>query len=484
MNILNLRQQTDSKNESHAAKFRNQHALVIGSSIAGLTAARVLADHFGRVTIVDRDQLPEQPTYRKGVPQGRQPHAILLGGLRVLEQQFPGIKEELYAAGAIPLNLGSDVLIHLLGRWRVRYPSAYTVLAVTRPLLEETIRRRLAANPRITFVQGAEATGLCTDEAKTRATGVKLRSRGRGALQIEADLVVAATGRGSRASEWLTELGFPAPRETVVDAKAGYATRVYRFPHPPTYDWKAMYLQPLAPNQQRGAILMKVEDDQWQATLIGMAGDYPPTDEDAFLAYARTLPEPDFINAIQSAEPISPIWGYRRMENRLRHFEELPRYLENFLVCGDAVYAFNPAYGQGMSVAAIASMKLDNHLRQQQGELTGLAARFQKGLIEVIDSPWQLATGQDRDWQNGPDASSDRLTRLVQGYFRRVLATMMHDATVAEVFLAVQQMLVPPSRLFYPDILWRTLRPHGRTVPKSTVPSGESAVSTAANLPV
>jgi 2-polyprenyl-6-methoxyphenol hydroxylase-like FAD-dependent oxidoreductase len=370
-----------------------------------------------------------------------------------------------------------------LGRWRVRYPSAYTVLAVTRPLLEETIRRRLAANPRVTFVQGAEATGLCTDEAKTRATGVKLRSRGRGALQIEADLVVAATGRGSRASEWLTELGFPAPRETVVDAKAGYATRVYRFPHSPNYDWKAMYLQPLAPNQQRGAILMKVEDDQWQATLIGMAGDYPPTDEDAFLAYARTLPEPDFINAIQSADPISPIWGYRRMENRLRHFEELPRYLENFLVCGDAVYAFNPAYGQGMSVAAMASMKLDNHLRQQQGELTGLAARFQKGLIEVIDSPWQLATGQDRDWQNGPDASTDRMTRLVQGYFRRVLATMMHDATVAEVFLAVQQMLVPPSRLFYPDILWRTLKPRGHINPKSTVPSGESAPSAAANLP-
>jgi 2-polyprenyl-6-methoxyphenol hydroxylase-like FAD-dependent oxidoreductase len=482
MNILNFRQQTDSKSESHTAKFRDQHALVIGSSIAGLTAARVLADHFGRVTIVDRDQLPEQPAYRKGVPQGRQPHAILLGGLRVLEQQFPGITEELYAAGAIPLNLGSDVLIHLLARWRVRYPSAYTVLAVTRPLLEETIRRRLAANPRITFVEGVEATGLCTDEARTRATGVKLRSRSEGVMQIEADLVVAATGRGSRASEWLAELGFAAPRETVVDAKVGYATRLYRFPHPPA-DWKAMYLQPLAPNQQRGAILMKVEDDQWQATLIGMAGDYPPTDEASFLAYARTLPEPDFINAIQSAEPLSPIWGYRRTENRLRHFEELPRYLENFLVCGDAVYAFNPAYGQGMSVAAIASMKLDNHLRQQQGELTGLAARFQKGLMAVIDSPWQLATGQDRDWQNGPDAPTDRLTRLVQGYFRRVLATMMHDASVAETFLAVQQMLVPPSRLFYPDVLWRTLRPRGRTNPKSTVPSAESAVSTAANLP-
>jgi 2-polyprenyl-6-methoxyphenol hydroxylase-like FAD-dependent oxidoreductase len=484
MNILNFRQQTDSKSESHTAKFRNRHALVIGGSIAGLTAARVLADHFGRVTIIDRDQLPEQPAYRKGVPQGRQPHVILLGGLRVLEQQFPGITEELYAAGAIQLNLGSDVLIHLLGRWRVRYPSAYTVLAVTRPLLEGTIRRRLVANPRITFVQGAEATGLCTNETRTRATGVKLRSRDRGAMQIEADLVVAATGRGSRVSNWLAELGFPTPRETVIDAKAGYATRYYRFPHPPAYDWKGMYLQPLAPDQQRGALFIKVEDDQWQATLMGMAGDYPPTDEDGFLAYARTLPVPDFINAIQSAEPISPIWGYRRMENRLRHFEELPRYLENFLVCGDAVYAFNPAYGQGMSVAAIASMKLDTYLRQQQGELTGLAARFQKGLIDVIDAPWQLATGQDRYWQDGPDAPTDRLTRLVQGYFRRVLTTMMHDAVVAEAFLAVQQLLVPPSRLFYPDILWRTLRPHGRTIPESTAPSAPSSVAMTADLPV
>ncbi len=483
MITLNANEQAQNKSLGRNPGANNRHALVIGGSIAGLTAARVLTDHFDHVTIVERDQLSEQPIYRKGVPQGRQPHAILLGGLRVLEQQFPGITEQLEVAGAVPLNLGADVLIHLLGRWRVRYPSAYTVLAVTRPLLEGTIRRRLAANPRLTFVQGVEATGLCTDEARTRVTGVQLRRRGGEAMQIEADLVVAATGRSSRASEWLTALGFPAPRETVVDAKPGYATRLYRFPKPPAFDWKAMYLQPLAPDQQRGAIFMKVEDEQWQATLIGMAGDYPPTDEDAFLEYARTLPVPEFLNAIQSAEPISPIWGYRRMENRLRHYEDLPRYLENFLVCGDAVYAFNPAYGQGMSVAAIASMKLDDCLQRQGADLTGLAARFQKELIKVIDAPWQLATGQDRDWLKGTDASSDRLARLVQGYFRRVLETMMHDAKVAEAFLAVQQMLTLPTRLFYPDVLWRTLRPRNRTLPAFKTPADTPAISTPADLP-
>jgi 2-polyprenyl-6-methoxyphenol hydroxylase-like FAD-dependent oxidoreductase len=474
MTTLSTTPETEAASRASSTQSGHRRALVVGGSIAGLTAARVLTEHFDSVTVVERDQLPEQPVHRKGVPQGRQPHAILLGGLRVLEKQFPGITEELHEAGAVPLNLGSDVRIHLLGRWRVRYPSAYTVLAVTRPLLEGTIRRRLAADPRITFMRGAEATGLSVDATGTRATGVHLRQDGV-ALQIEADLVVAATGRASRASDWLAAAGFPVPRETVVDAQAGYATRVYRLRQAPARDWQAMYLQPLAPDQQRGAIRMKVENDQWQATLIGMAGDYPPTDEAGFLEYARTLPVPDFLHAIENAEPISPIWGYRRMENRLRHFEALPRYLENFLVCGDAVYAFNPAYGQGMSVAAIAGMTLDQCLRRQQGELTGLAARFQKELIKVIDAPWQLATGQDRDWLNGPAATSGPLARLVQRYIRRVLVTMMDDAAVAEVFLAVQQMLAAPTRLFYPDVLWRALRWRDRAGEKTSSPTASVA---------
>lgn len=470
----------------HAGSGR-RHALVIGSGIAGLTAARVLTDHFDRVTIVERDVLPEEPVYRKGVPQGNQIHAILLGGLRVLEQQFPGVTAELQAAGAVPINLGSEARLHMLGRWRVRFPSAYTALAATRPLLEGVVRQRLAVHPRLTFVQGVEVTGICTNEARTQATGVQLRRRGgaadAAALQIEADLVVAATGRGSRVPEWLTELGFPAPRETVVDGKPGYATRVYRFSQPPAFDWKVMYLQPLAPDQQRGAILVKVEDDQWQASLIGMGGDYPPTDEEGFLEFARTLPVPDFVNIIQNAEPISQIRGYRRMENRRWHYEDLPRYLENFLVCGDAVYAFNPAYGQGMSVAAMASMKLDDCLRRQKGDLTGLAARFQKDLMSVIEAPWQLATGQDRDWQNEPGTFSGPMARLMQRYIRRVLEAMMHDATVAEAFLAVQQMLASPARLFYPDILWRTLRPRGRTVAQPRI-KASSRLNPASKSPV
>ncbi|HRQ42479.1 MAG TPA: FAD-dependent monooxygenase [Chloroflexota bacterium] len=474
----NPNQLTQDKN----APKTHRHALVIGGSIAGLTAARVLSDHFDRVTIIERDLLPEQPAFRKGVPQGRHPHVLLLGGLRVLEQQFPGITDELHTAGAVPFNLGSEARLHLLGQWRVRYHSAYTVLAVTRPLLEETIRHRLVANPRITFLPGLEAIGLCTDTANTRATGVQLRQRNGAAWQIEADLVVAADGRGSRATEWLTALGFPTPHETVVDAHPGYATRFYRLPESVRYDWKAMFLQPLAPDQQRGALLLKVEDDQWQLTLIGMAGDHPPTDEAGFVAYARSLIEPDVFNFVQSAEPASPIWGYRRMENRLRHYEALPRYLENFLVCGDAAYAFNPAYGQGMSVAAIASMKLDDCLRQQQGDLTGLAARFQKALTTLIDAPWQLATGQDRDWQDGPEAKTDHMTRLVQGYIRRVLGTMMVDPVVAEAFLAVQQLLAPPTRLFYPDVLWRTLKPRRRVADQSGSLSADFAGSATADM--
>lgn len=76
------------------------HALVIGGSMAGLLAARVLLNHFDRVTIVERDRLLEQPTLRQGVPQASHVHVLLTQGQRILEQLFPGLEAELTAAGA------------------------------------------------------------------------------------------------------------------------------------------------------------------------------------------------------------------------------------------------------------------------------------------------------------------------------------------------------------------------------------------------
>jgi 2-polyprenyl-6-methoxyphenol hydroxylase-like FAD-dependent oxidoreductase len=87
------------------------HAVVLGASMGGLAAARVLADAYRRVTVVDRDLLPVPGVQRRGVPQGRHAHGLLARGREVLEELFPGLTDELVARGA----LYGDV--QLQGRW-------------------------------------------------------------------------------------------------------------------------------------------------------------------------------------------------------------------------------------------------------------------------------------------------------------------------------------------------------------------------------
>ncbi len=342
-----------------------KHAVVIGSSIAGLTAARVLTDHCECVTIIERDIAPTAKEFRKGVPQARHPHILLKGGEQVLEGLFPGIRQGLIDNGALSINMGCDMDWFMLGQWRQKFTSSIVNVACSRPLLESAIHSRLMANPKVTFVQESEAVGLLVDESKTRVAGIRARSRRDQTIsEIEAELVVDASGRDSDTPRWLNSLGFPAPTETSVTSKPGYATRIYNIPANFKEEWKAIYIQPAAPNLTRGAIIVPMEGNRWHVTVFGMAGDYPPTTEAGFLEFAQSLPDQQIYEAIKDATPLTEVWSFRRGENRLRHYEQLSRYLEGLLVFGDAVYALNPVYGQGMTVAALGAMEMDKCLRE------------------------------------------------------------------------------------------------------------------------
>ncbi len=441
-----------------------KHAVVIGSSIAGLTAARVLTDHCEYVTIIERDIAPTAQEFRKGVPQARHPHILLKGGEQVLEGLFPGLRQELLDNGALPINMGCDMDWFMLGEWRKKFSSAIINVACSRPLLESAIHSRLMVHPKVTFMQESEAVGLIVDESKTRVAGIRIRSRRDQTItEIEAELVVDASGRDSDTPRWLNSLGFPAPVETSVTSKPGYATRIYAIPENFKETWKAIYIQPSAPNHTRGAIIVPMEGNRWHATVFGMAGDYPPTTEAGFLEFAQSLPDQRIYEAIKDAMPLTDVWSFRRGENRLRHYEQLSRYLEGLLVFGDAVYALNPVYGQGMTVAALGAMEMDKCLREQEtaqpeGDLSGLAKSFQKRLASVIAGPWQLATGEDRRWNVDENiAPLDFPTRMIQNYMGKLFQVSLTDISVTEAFFHVQQMLKPPTSLFRLDILWKVL---------------------------
>jgi 2-polyprenyl-6-methoxyphenol hydroxylase-like FAD-dependent oxidoreductase len=441
-----------------------QHAIVIGSSIAGLTAARVLTDHCERVTIIERDAPSTAQEFRKGVPQARHPHVLLKGGEKALESLFPGLTQKLYDRGAEPVNMGKDFEWFTFGQWRQTFESSIVVVACSRPLLETSIRDRLAKNPKVTFVNESEVVGLLLDKTTTRVTGVRVRSRrDQSVSEIEAAIVVDASGRESEAPRWLQAWGFPTPKETSVTSKPGYATRIYAIPENRKGNWKAMYIQPSAPNLKRGGVLVPMEGNRWHVTMFGMAGDYPATTEEGFLEYAQSLPDQGIYEAIKDAKPISDTWSFRRGENRLRHYDQLARYVEGFLVFGDAVYALNPVYGQGMTVAALAAMEMDKCLSEQEhtspnGDLTGLSKRFQKKLATVIAGPWQMATGEDRRWNVDENLTPpDFMTKLMQSYIGKLLHITLTDPKVAEAFFYVQHMIAPPTLFFRRDILWKVL---------------------------
>jgi flavin-dependent dehydrogenase len=387
---------------SELSKNNMGHAVVIGASIAGLAAAQVLTEHFAQVTIIDRDYLPENATYRRGVPQAHHAHTLLPQGQLALEGLFPGLVEELLDKGAVAVDASQEIAFYQGGQWHTpRARKNYVTLGLSRPLLETTIYGRVAEHPQVRILEGYEALGLRVDEQGMRVTGVHIRDRNDPQLaesELEADVVVDASGRGSQAVQWLESLGYTPPEETTINAFTGYASRMYRPPEGFAADWKYMYIRPTPPEDTRGGVIIPIEGDRWHVSLFGLEGDYPPTDGAEFLSWTRDMPAQELYEALKDAEPLTKPYGYRRTENRLRHYDRLPRYLEGFLVIGDAVYTLNPLYAMGITAAALSTQALAESLEAQHGESTGLARAFQKRLRQAVDRPLKLVITEDQRW--------------------------------------------------------------------------------------
>jgi 2-polyprenyl-6-methoxyphenol hydroxylase-like FAD-dependent oxidoreductase len=441
------------------------HAVVVGGGIAGLLAARVLANHFERVTLVERDALTDSARTRKGVPQGPMLHALLPRGLQIVERLFPGYGRELEAAGAVPVRLPADSRILTPVGWVPRQGPGWPFLSASRPLLEWDVRRRLRELPGVTIFDRHEVTSLHTTSDGRQVTGVALGPLDdpAGAGRLDADFVVDAGGRRSRAPAWLAEAGYGMPDQTLVDPDIAYASRIYRIPEGFSADWKFVMLLSQPPSMARTGYLLPIEGGQWMVALMGAAGQHPPTDEGGFTAFTRSLRDPIIADALAGAEPVTPIRGYRGTANRLWHFERMSRWPERFVVLGDAVCAFNPIYGQGMSTAAIAAETLDACLREQRhrrcaDDLDGLARRCQRRLARANADPWMLSTAEDLRY---PTTTGMRVTIplwLLHRYLDQVGAAAVQDLATAHSLAKVMVMLARPASLFAPGVVAATAR--------------------------
>jgi 2-polyprenyl-6-methoxyphenol hydroxylase-like FAD-dependent oxidoreductase len=426
--------------------MNREHAVVVGGSMTGLLATRVLLDHFDHVTLVERDRFPAGAAFRPGVPQSRHLHVLWTHGQQIMEDLFPGLGKTLLGAGAVDLRIPADALWLTSAGWRARF-DARRMLTFSRPLLDWAIRTRLTgeAYP-LDVLEGNEVTGLLPRGPDV--AGVRLRS----GETIAADLVVDATGRGSRAPAWLDALGYPAPPETLVDPLLGYASRFYAIPNGFDPGWKALYLQADPPASRRTGGLFPQEGGRWICSLSGAGGDYAPTDEKGFLDFARGLRDTVLYEAIRDAEPLSPIAGFRRTANHRRHYDRLPAWPRGFVVMGDAACAFNPIYGQGMSVAALSALALDRCLREDVAEPE---RSFQRSVARSGAGAWLIATGEDLRYRETVAAPTRLRTRLINAYVDRVVATANTDRRVCAQLIDVLALASVPASLFTPGVLAR-----------------------------
>lgn len=423
------------------------HAIVIGGSIGGLLAARVLCAHFQRVTLIERDHFPEVAgENRRGVPQGRHTHGLLASGGSVLAQLFPGLMEDLERCGGVPCDPVKDGYWFHEGASLAQVESGMRGLLVSRPLLEGFIRDRVLALPNLKCIQDSVVDGLFASEPD-RVTGVRI-----GPQVIESDLVVDASGRGSHLPQWLATMAYPAPAEDRVEVSLAYSTRRFRRV-PEHLTGKTIAIVPPTPAGKRGGVMIAQEGGTWTVTLISHFRQAPPLDLDGFIEYARSLPSPLIYDVVSNAEPVGEGVPARFPASVRRRYENLEKFPKGLLVLGDAICSFNPIYGQGMSVSALESLVLDEVL---QKDFQDLAKSFFQRAARVVDTPWSIAVGNDLRM---PEAKG---TRTLAGSFINWYVSRLHRAAHSDeecslAFHRVANLLEPPPSLMRPGLIAKVM---------------------------
>ena len=432
------------------------HAVVLGAGIAGLFAARVLSEFYDSVSVVERDRLADYPTDRKGVPQGRHVHMFLGRGTQILAELFPGLLDELAAAGAVVINDGDLSRFYArTGRFelkrsgRLSDPAAFTLCLASRPFMEFHVRRRVATLPNVTFMDSHDVVEPCASAGAV--TGVRIAHRGNGAVTLlDSDLVVDAMGRAARTPAFLESLGYGRPRENRSPITLAYSSQSLSIPK------GRLNKQLVAFNQgsgRKGGLLLACEHDTWMMAVGRSAeGAAAPTDFAQMLALSQDALPAEVMNGLRGADAIGEIAMFRSPAAVWRRYEQLPGFPRGLLVMGDALCSPNPIYGQGMTMAAQQALTLRDCLRDGD---TDLAPRFFRAAARDIGPTWARNQAGDR----GPAAH--RKWSIRQRMQRQMTRATMHaasrDTVVAERLLRVTHLIDPPTRLKDPALLPRIL---------------------------
>jgi 2-polyprenyl-6-methoxyphenol hydroxylase-like FAD-dependent oxidoreductase len=423
-----------------------------------MCSAAVLRAFYDEVVIYDRDRMPVVVDHRAGVPQSRHAHALLLRGQQELEALFPGFVDEMCAAGALKFDSGTGFAFRREPGWQDVGSNGMETLWSSRILLEFTVRSLLLQQRGIELREGCHVTALIGgNNGSRRVTGVKVRADGGGEQTLGADIVVDASGRNTHADEWLRALHVVTPEAQRVDAQLGYASRFYRAPakdkRPADWWWAGLWIDGEA-KAPRAGVIFPIEGDRWMVT-VAAAGTHPPTDEAGFKAFMESLSSPSLARAVALAEPISAIHGNRSTANVFRRYDRWNERLPGFIALGDAVCAFNPIYGQGMSTAAACAGILRDALRSKMNGLAFEPAFFRMQAA-FLKTPWELATSVDF-LSPTTEGQRPRSLPLVGKYLGWALESAHFESALRRHIIPIFHLTGSPARFFEPRFVLKVL---------------------------
>ncbi|WP_137939721.1 FAD-dependent oxidoreductase [Chitinivorax sp. B] len=433
---------------------KQSHAVVIGGSIVGCMAAKVLARDFDRVTVIEKGDFDDEVRDRRGVPQEKHVHLLLLRGKQILEEIFPGITTELEQAGALSVDLGHGVKCFQYGQWRQRFPSGVSAHYCSRRLIDNLIRRRLRRNARIEVQSDSRVVGLHfhPHDGQLAISGVKIESAGQ-SLNLPANLVIDASGRGSRMAEWLAAAGLGEVPKTLVETRLGYTSRIYRQLPAVADQWKVLLVLPKPPNERRMGVISPIEHGRWLVTTGGWFGEYPKPNEADFLAFLKSLPATDIYNVIRNAEPLSEVSSFAVPGSLWRHYEQMPHWPDGLLVMGDALCCLNPLYSQGMTICALEAKALRVSISDWlAGRIQ--AVDIQRHFADAVNPAWGMATSEDLRF---PETVGDRDLGLKwrHWYGARFVELSATHRLALQTQIGITNLVVPARQLYRPEIVGR-----------------------------
>ena len=446
------------------ASTKGAHAVVLGGGIGGLAAAGVLARHFERVTLVERDGYPAAPAtpalpvVRPHTLHGEHAHVLLAGGLCTLSRLVPDLPKWLDEAGFPEGDLTYHTRVAFEGRWLPRARSGIPIRSCTRGVVELLLARDVARRDNVRVLAESKAEGLL---GGATVRGVRV-ARGGAEEEIAADLVVDAMGRGSPSVEWLAAMNVPPAEEIVVDPGVVYSSCWFEPPPDIDDDWTALATLPSAPRDRRMGIALRIAADRLHCSAVEYGRPRPLRSPAELVAHMERLCVPELHRLLRASRPVSNVSVFANTQNRWRRHGSLPWFPDGFVILGDAVCSLNPRYGQGMTVASLGADRLDGELSSYaaaRGDLRGFSRSFQESLDEALNVPWQIALMEDQQFVTASSGASPGLAqRIVARGAARLLQTAFSDVETYVKFMRVAHLLDAPTRMLAPGTLAKIAR--------------------------